>query len=98
MRRHFVFPLVLLSSVAFATPAPTKLVVQGPAKISVGRCAAYETVLVDDHGNPRTVSDDVRVFLDGATSGAFYSDPNCTSEISEVTIPAGSFSQGFHYL
>lgn len=71
----------------------TKLAFEGPATLNAGTCGVYRVVTQNNSGSAKNVKTAVTVNLTETGSGSFYSDTNCTTVVSTVSIAANtSFS------
>lgn len=77
---------------------PSKLSLSGPTATTNIACSSIFTVTTQDtYGNVTDVSSDLTVSLSGKGSGAFYSNSNCTTPISTVTITNGTNGSYFYF-
>jgi uncharacterized delta-60 repeat protein len=84
-----------------APPTPTQVELTGPARVGGGFISEPFTLTSQDiGGNPINVTQDTVFNLSSDSSGifTFYSDPEGTAEITQVTIPTGQNSVTFFYM
>ena len=76
-----------------------KLTISGPAAIAGNACSpAFTVSLLDTNDNPIIVKTNTSVALSTTvSSGKFYSDSQCQSAVTSLTIAANSSSKIFYY-
>lgn len=82
-----------------AISGPTASQISGPVAVLPGLCSSvYSFRAVDVYGNSAGVSGGRTINLAGAGAGAFYSDSNCSTPITSVSMTNGSgISSSFYY-
>jgi alpha-tubulin suppressor-like RCC1 family protein len=68
--------------------SPSQFVFAGTPRLTAGDCKPYTAILKDTNGNISYAASAITVTPGGAGSGAFYSDPQCTTPAATATILA----------
>ncbi|MBN1209229.1 MAG: hypothetical protein JXB05_30505 [Myxococcaceae bacterium] len=78
---------------------PTLIALAGPQTVPAGDCSAQASVeLRDTHGNPTQAPANRAITLSaGGVSLRFFTDSQCGTAASSVTVPAGSSSAPFSF-
>lgn len=84
---------LIAASLPVLVDGATKLAIDGPALLNAGACGIYRVEAQNAAGLAKNVPSAVTVDLTETGAGLFYSDANCTTSTSSVTIAANtSFS------
>ncbi len=84
------------SELKFDSGVATQIALSGKSSISAGFCEAYTVSAKDGSNNVALLANAVTLTLTGAGAGNFYSDPNCVTVASSLTLAANS-STGVTY-
>jgi hypothetical protein len=66
-----------------------------PNPVLAGTCTLRTVESLDTYGNPAT--DALTLALSGSTLAEFFSNPSCTTQITEVPLAAGTSSASFYF-
>ena len=90
------FASASLSPTVFPAPA-SQLIVSGVSSFSAGRCVALTLATQDAYGNTASVSSATGVNLSGNNHGTYYSDSNCTTSTTSLTLSSGASTKTFYF-